>query len=235
MITKLDLEALQAEILNNIDLSNSHLSPEYYYSSIVFCVIDSIFSINSNYNITKKVVERTANKIGVDLHRTPTQSIENYRDSITVSNFLNKIEHLTYDQLAADFFENRQRTSTANGILKAQAVVEFLNVLESFDVERLSDVRKMKGNLLIENKIENIKGQKSCKSLNYFYMLSGDENLIKADRHIIGFVERALNKSVSAEDAEKLLIAVANNLKEKNANITPRVLDHEIWKMMSLK
>ena len=92
------------------------------------------------------------------------------------------------------------------------------------------DLRKFIGNKDFENSIKAVPGQKSGKSLNYFYMLAGDENFIKPDRMIIRFVEQCIGKSVNMDSATSLVIDAFNILLHDFTDITLRMLDHEIWK-----
>ncbi len=74
-------------------------------------------------------------------------------------------------------FQNRQRTSSRNGILKAEAVYQFCRVLHKYSVNYLQDVIKLYGNQEFEKEIKLISGQKSGISLVYFYMLVGEDTL----------------------------------------------------------
>lgn len=222
-------------IKQQIDFDTAYLSNEFYYSSVVFCVVDAIYSINSTYASTKKVIQRVAEKLNVSQYRPFGSRADAYEDIIKINRFLKYIEKYDFEQLASVFFENRQRTSAVNGILKAQAVVEFLRVLKEFGINELSDVRKIDGNLAFEDAIKSIRGQSSGLSLKYFYMLSGDENYIKIDRHLTNFVSDILEKQIDQNEAEQILMNVAEELKKTNPTMTPRQLDHEIWKLMSNK
>ena len=49
-------EMIRKACVERLDLKNASLSEEYYYDSIVFCLIDAIFSINVKYSGVRKVV-----------------------------------------------------------------------------------------------------------------------------------------------------------------------------------
>ena len=66
-------------------------------------------------------------------------------------------------------------------------------------------------------------------------MLTGNDNYIKADRHILNFVKNAVGQAVSAQQAETLISLCVEQLKDKNPDITCRSLDHAIWRYMSAK
>jgi len=217
------------------DYSNLRLGAEYYYNSLVFCIIDSIYSINSVYTSTKNTVIRYCKKKNLNMYREYGSLPDDIMNEYTVKDFIEFSSGKTYEYLAEAVFENRQRTSAKNGILKAQAVVEFAEVLHAFGINRFVDVPKMYDNSTIENKIKSIKGQGSGLSLIYFYMLAGNDDLIKADRHIIRFIFEATGKKVTKSEAEKIITDCVENLNNKHDNINSRLIDYTIWNYMSSK
>jgi hypothetical protein len=97
-------------------------------------------------------------------------------------------------KLVDDIFDNHQRTSTKNGILKAKAVIRFAKVLSKYNVNYFQEIAKnIENNKSFEKNIKHIPGQKSGLSLNYFYMLAGNKNKIKADRMIKRFLAEPIN------------------------------------------
>ncbi len=64
-------------------------------------------------------------------------------------------------------------------------------------------------------------------------MLTGDDNKVKPDRHIINFLEEATGKTLSKIEIEELFKSCVDILRERNPNITCRSLDHAIWGYMS--
>lgn len=60
-------------------------------------------------------------------------------------------------------------------------------------------------------------------------MLAGEDNSIKPDRMIIRFLERVLQRKVKLDEAQTLLQATSKILAEKYPNMTPRLLDYQIW------
>ena len=220
-------------IYNTIDIGDIRLSEGYYYNSIVFCIIDAVYSIGARYASTKKTVERYCLKNGLKMYRRYGSLPIDIKDEHRVEDFLRILEGLTYLEMAEDLFENRQRTSTRNGILKAQAVCEFANILYDNDINSFSDIPKLYDDINIQNQIKSIKGQGSGISLNYFFMLTGDDNKVKPDRHIINFLEEATGKTLSKIEIEELFKSCVDILRERNPNITCRSLDHAIWGYMS--
>jgi hypothetical protein len=62
-------------------------------------------------------------------------------------------------------------------------------------------------------------------------MLAGKDEAVKSDRMIHGFAADALYlPSVSANTARALVLSASQSLKSTFPNLTPRLLDYEIWK-----
>lgn len=222
-------------ITRTLNLSEAKLSRGYYYNSVVLCIIDAVYSIGARYSSTENTVFRYCRKIKIEPFRkygSPTSSIINEH---TVSDFLDIIKGHSYEALAASLFENKQRTSTNNGILKAQAVCEFAEILQANNINSFADVPRMYNNLRIENQIRGIRGQGTGISLNYFYMLSGNDDLIKADRHILRFIYEATGQEVNKQQAEAMLTSCVDKLRVRFPHLTCRLLDHTIWSYMSTK
>ena len=61
-------------------------------------------------------------------------------------------------------------------------------------------------------------------------MLTGVETEIKPDRMVIRFIEDALGRTVKVDDCHPLLVGVCEMLKVEYPELTPRSLDHILWK-----
>ncbi|MDO9527966.1 MAG: hypothetical protein Q7J27_02270, partial [Syntrophales bacterium] len=97
------------------------------------------------------------------------------------------------------------------------------------------------------NDIKTIPGHRSGISLKYFFMLAGSEDLIKPDRWIKKFIEDAftwardegyatiIRNKVNDRESQWLLSGACDELKLKYPRLTPRLLDHEIWKYQRSK
>ncbi len=211
-------------------LETSNQNKEYFYSSLPLCVIDSIFSIGVNYKGVQNVIKNVCEKFIINIERINFKKLPEISEQISVSDFKKLLENQTYDELANNIFKNRQRTSTVNGILKAEAVIHFLDVLIKFQVEYFQDVEKLYDDKDFESEIKQIKGQSSGISLKYFFMLAGNDNLIKPDRMILRFISNILKRKISIDECQPILVQVSNELlKLKFVNMNPKLLDNRIW------
>lgn len=219
---KEDINKVVNHCISALDF-NQPLAEEYDYKNVPFCVIDSVFSIGVRYEGVKNVVNKVKGYLARD-------TFDDDFSQLTTSSYLDIINGLSYDELA-DKIYNKQRTSTTNGILKAEAVSLFLKVLKKHNIEAISDIPSVYNNSGFENEIMNIKGQGTGLSLKYFYMLSGYEDLIKPDRMILRFLSNIINRELSFDSATEILVEVAKEISRvKNRKITAKQLDNIIWK-----
>lgn len=214
-----------------LDLRDVALGDEYEYASLPLCVIDAVFSIGVKYASTKLVPPRWA------AAQTPQWPV--HRKGATkehsISEFLEATERFSCEELAADIFKNNQRTSSKNGILKAQAVQLFASALRKAGIERFADCEQETKLELAEAYVRDVKGQGSGISFDYFRILVGHET-VKADRMVCRFVARAANlEHVAPTLAKRAVIDAAALLKPTFPHLTTRLLDYVIWNYESRK
>lgn len=193
------------------------LGDEFSYTSLALCVVDAVFSIGVKYGAVKNTIRRLVDKFGGT-------------DRLTVNDLLKAYEHYGVDGMANDILENRQRTSTKNGILKADALQRFCQVLANFGVNQFDDVDKVIANTEFEKAIKNIPGQRSGISLVYFYILAGAKDYIKPDRMIQRRLSAILNRKVKERECQGLIFGASLILEKEYPKIRACYLDHLIWK-----
>ena len=132
--------------------------------------------------------------------------------------------------MAKQVYGSRNLTSPRGGILKSQATLLFAKCLKAHSIEFIQDVPRVAQNTKFESDIRAIPGQRSGLSLQYFWMLAGSDDFIKPDRMVLRFLATALDRDVSVLEASPLLRAVCQHLASNYPKLTPRLLDHEIWK-----
>jgi hypothetical protein len=203
------------------DKKNYSLPEEYNYSHLPLCVIDSVFSIGVKYEIVKNTINNFCRHNKIDKFSKS--------DELSTSFFLNLMEQESIKELTENIYKNRQRTSTRSGILKSEAVIKFLKILQKYEVNKLGDVYKIISSKEFEIDIKEIPGQKSGISLTYFFMLAGSDDLIKPDRMIIRFLESISGEILSLTDCQIILAEVSKNLQKNGFDITPKKLDNLIW------
>lgn len=212
-----------------LSLSDTKLGSEYFYQSISLCIIDAVYSIGVQYNQVQRVVDRYCTYFNLQKSREDEDSLPPQNAQESASDLWKKIHHMGIETFTSEIFCNRQRTSTNNGILKAEAIYRFAAVLRKYGIDYLQDVPTVVQNADLENDIKHIPGQKSGISLRYFFMLSGSENFIKPDRMIQRFLEGVLQKQVELRESQHLLSRAVEELRFEYPNLTPRLLDNLIW------
>jgi hypothetical protein len=209
----------------NLDLINIEAPEEYGYSCLPLCVIDAIFSIGVNYKATENTVQRFCSFYQINRKRE-FDAVE----PMSISTFiLINAEH-TPEWMARNVYKNLQRTSTRNGILKADAVGWFAEVLLKLGVNNFADIDKILGNKLFETAITAIPGQKSGVSLKYFFMLAGIDTYIKPDRMVKRFLQNIIGKVPDDDECLYLISGAVEILLKDYPNLSPRTLDNLIWK-----
>jgi len=211
---------------NNLDM-NITLGREYFYQSITSCILDAVFSIGISYEQTKKVVERYNQNFNLKEYRDSNDySPISEQDSIL--DFLKRNEKIGFEKMATEVYKNRCRTSThAKSILKSEAAYLFAKTLNKFGINFLQDIKGQ--NEQLEKEIRQIPGQTTGISLDYFYMLAGDENFVKFDRMMMRFMMDAIGEIPNKYETKELINKAVEILKNKYPNLTSRLLDHQIW------
>lgn len=207
-----------------------------YFSSVPFCAMNAIFSINTKYEAVLNALNRFCNHFDLTLAHNVKGEIPPVKKQKSVSEIYKLINEIDANVLAKDIFQNRQRTSTTNGILKAEACVRFLKILKDFGVEFYQDIPKLIDNETFEDCIKRIPGQNSGTSLKYFFMLTGSKDQIKPDRMVLGFIKDATGLTLSATDALALVRQTVEDLKSKGYNhLSARHLDNLIWNFQRIQ
>jgi hypothetical protein len=210
-----------------LDLTTARPSPTRY-ASVPLCVLDAVFSLNARYQATRRVPERYCRHFGLPLWR-PRAEVPPAGQQHTVSDFLANLEHGGAEAFAVEVLRNRQRTSTRNGILKAEAAGRFARALADHGVQELQDVGAAATNGRLEAAVQAVPGQGSGISLTYFFMLAGSDDLVKPDRMLGRFLRRSLGRRVGPEETQELLAAATAQLRLRYPQLTPGLLDQAIW------
>jgi hypothetical protein len=121
-----DLKEKVAQIASlceqEFDLQDARLGDEYFYQSLPLCVIDAVYSIGVKYGGVRNVVKRYCDHFGLQEFRNVRGQVPSPNDQEPLSALVEKMSTLGIERFTAEIFKNRQRTSSRNGILKAEAV-----------------------------------------------------------------------------------------------------------------
>ena len=182
-----------------------------FYKSLPICILDAVFSIGVRYTSVVNVVNSYIGTFDLTISRTQADATEH-----TIRNFLANVAK--YD------------TSSRSGILKAEACREIALVCQKHGINTLRDFNDYTDKTTLDKDIKSVRGQRSGIMLKYLYMLTGDENRVKPDRHIVRFIKETCTlQKLTDDDAQAIMVRTVEMLKPEYPNITVRFLDSLIW------
>lgn len=229
LLEQTELKQLTQYCARHLDLANATFADEYRYASLPLCVIDAVWSIGVRYGGVENVITRFCEVLNISRVRPDSETLPPTEQQFSISDFIRLYEEQDLEHIVNTLYDNRQRTSSKNGILKAEAVYRFAMVLQQFNVNYLQDVGKILGNAAFEAAIKQIPGQRSGISLNYFYMLIGSREHVKPNRQISRFITAAIGRVPSVDEMPSMLMGACEQLKADYPHLNPRLLDHMIW------
>lgn len=212
-------------------LKFAELSPSYYYQSLPFCVVDAGFSIGTRYRQVENLVTHLSRVAGWKTFRPRGTDFPAREDQNTISDLLKLFEKRNAPE--EWLFNNRcyaNPSSTSNPVRKAELVKRFAAVLKEAKIETFQDLKSCRDKEALSERLCQLPALSSGIVVRYFFMLAGDEGQVKPDRWILSFIKDCTGESPGADEAAELIQGACSILVKKYPNLTPRLLDHEIWK-----
>ncbi|GAB3360175.1 hypothetical protein [Amycolatopsis echigonensis] len=197
------------------------------------CVLDAVFSINAHYNNVVNVYNAYADYVSLPDRLLPAadaHTVIGADREQSVAELAKLGRELGGERLAADVLVNRSLTSMRGDIRKADAAVQYAQILADSGLQRIDDVAAAPTDTSIVDPVEarlaQVPGHGQGTRLSYLWMLAGDDNRIKPDRMIRRWPTRhlRLDTLVSVAEARDLLAALASRL-----GCTQWELDHAVW------
>ena len=222
-----EAEVVSQYCRHKLDLGGSVKPEEPNYASLPLCIVDTVYSIGALYSSTDRTVKQFCEYAHIP--RLTEKSCSDAENQYSVRDMLDLYRCLGVQNMAERVFQNCQRTSSRNGILKAEAVLRFCQVLDELGASTLRDSSKIIGNDLFEARIKVISGHNSGISTRYLYILLGSQDYVKPDRMVMRFLESATGKHYSADECQRVLVQVSQLLVTEYPGLTPSRLDHLIW------
>lgn len=221
-------EVIAEYCIQHLDIENRALSVSYHYNGVVLCAIDTIYSIGVKYKNVLNVIDRFCKANNIENRHTIGHSKNVKLIAFTPKDFLAKYGSWSPEKLASELFQNKQRTSTRNGILKSDALLRVITLLDKYGIQDRKDFTKLNDNF--KKEFKTIPGQSSGISLRYFHMLMGDDDMVKPDRMIMRFIENVIERTPGVSEAESLLRDACSLINKKlGIQMTLKELDHLIW------
>ena len=205
---------------------------ETFYKSLPICIIDAVFSIGVKYQSVEK-----AEKTFIEYFNLNISKKHPIVNEYTINDFIRDMNTFaSFADAAVIGFNNRQRTSSVNGILKAEACYRVAEVFKKHNINTLEDFNKYTNKPLLDADILKVRGQSSGIMLKYLYMLAGNANEVKPDRHMVNFMKKVFpHLTMSPKDhpeIKKIITETVLRLKPKYPQLTERFLDVLIWDHM---
>lgn len=103
-----------------------------FYKSLPICILDAVFSIGVRYTSVVNVVNCYMATFDLTISRTQTDETEH-----TIRDFLTNVaKYDTVEDFSKNVLHNMQRTSSRNGILKAEACREVALVCQKHGINK---------------------------------------------------------------------------------------------------
>jgi len=231
-LTSVPPVARLANYIEQTELKIPKLADEYRYASLPLCVVDAVFSIGVRYTSTQKVVSNLCEYAGWTRFFASREA--RGAGEYGIGDLNSMFDKFGAEGMAESIFQNRQRTSSRSGILKAEAVLLYCRTLIKAGINDFPDL-DVERREYAEAIILGLPGQSSGIAFDYFMMLAGDDNLIKPDRMVQRYVAHALDlDSVPQPRQAAILVRLAaKELRTRGQLWTPLSLDNAIWRHQS--
>jgi len=231
-LTSVPPVARLANYIEQTELKIPKLADEYRHASLPLCVVDAVFSIGVRYTSTQKVVSNLCEYAGWTRFFASREA--RGAGEYGIGDLNSMFDKFGAEGMAESVFQNRQRTSSRSGILKAEAVLLYCRTLIKAGINDFPDL-DVERREYAEAIILGLPGQSSGIAFDYFMMLAGDDNLIKPDRMVQRYVAHALDlDSVPQPRQAAILVRLAaKELRTRGQLWTPLSLDNAIWRHQS--
>ena len=210
-----------------------------YYSCLPLCAFDAVFSIRANFeHCVSPLIDHVCAALNLNRAAADPNEIPG-AEQTTVSAFVRLLQAnygliegagtVSNGALLATGIDNHQRTSTRGGILKADAFLRYLDVFRQFNIETFQDLNgTAETRFAIDQALRQIPGQNVA--VDYFFMLAGENDMVKVDTHLRRYVQTAVETDLSNERIVQLFQEAAAHYRAHGfPTMTPRHLDHIVW------
>ena len=186
------------------------------YKSMSVCIIDCVYSLRTNYNVTADVVKRYAEEY-------MNGDIEAGGNNVT--DLINNITQCGPGAFAETILKNKQKSG---GVLKSEVCLQLAKRLKKVSIETIDDFRQFSDPELLEDVIRSVKGI-GVAATHYLFMLTGDPNRCKPDIHVHECIRDACGKDICDSDCQELFSDSVAVLQKDYPDLTIAKLDGIIW------
>lgn len=227
----INIKVLAEKCKKELPLENSNKTTLGFYKSLPICILDAVFSIGIKYAIVVNV-----EKNYMEYYQLKIERQEPIKNEHTINDFIFNIEQFNeIEKFTNEVLKNKNRTSSNNGILKADACYQIAKIMQKRNINTLNDFKNYTDKQGLNKEILQVKGQGSGIMLKYLYMLTGDESLVKPDRWIERYIQEVFPEVKNQQDIQETMQKTVNYLKPEYPNLTVGKLDGMIWKYQTTK
>lgn len=187
------------------------------FKSLPACIIDCVYSLYAKYEPTTIPINLRFEKHYLNGDR--------YTTELTISAFIEKMEREGLDYFRDEVVQNHQ---ILGGVPKEEIVLKIAQYLQYLNVETVEDFRNYKYIEILQAVLLSIKGFGEA-GVSYLFMLAGDQNRCKPDRHVHHAIKDASGYEVSNEECQEIFSEATAILKQKYPFLTVSKLDGLIW------
>jgi hypothetical protein len=203
------------------------------WTHLPVCVLDAVFSINARYGGVIAVCDRYAEHQRLAPHVLPAAkayTVIGTGDEQPIDALATLGRDLGPTRFSSEVLNNRSRTSTRGGVLKAEAATRYAEILAAAGVHTLGDVAALLHEVdrlgVVEQELRTVPGNGANDvRLGYLWMVAGDDQHVKPDRMVLRWLSKQLRRAIDVAIARRLLADTADAL-----GCTPWELDHAIWR-----
>ena len=192
----------------------------YYYKSLSVCLIDSIYSLMSQYTVCEKIVARYVDKF---MNGDKSKEGDNLKDLIAnMDNAGGPVE------FAKNVLESTKKAGNT-GLFRSEVVYNLAKQLLDMGINSIDDFRNYEDELALSTAMQSIKGV-GAQASNYLFMLAGSTDRVKKDVHIDQFLNDLFpGQKFSNDECLALFKETVAELNKKHPEITVRSLDGMVW------
>ena len=221
-----------------LELESAELSASYFYQSLPFAVVDSIFSIGVRYGQVQNTIIHMGKELGWKIFRDDESTLPRPDDQKSMDDFHHE---LIFKYNAAIFYNKgflNPRAREADRVQKAEAVRRITEIFVKNGIQYFQDFISHPESEELEEEIHAaIPPIRSGVTYSYLRMLAGDEFAVKPDRMTLRFLSDISKGNTKPKEAISIIKSASRDLRklENFRHVTPRFLNHQIWVWQSLK
>ena len=206
-----------------------------YYSCLPLCAVDAVFKAGARQNGSTRAIERFCKVFGIPCLAKDPGKVPSKEGQLTVRQVLEMVGRLSLKELA-DKISTSGKSSSKVGVLKTEAFLKWLDILELYEVQIYQDFHASFKDSDLEQTLRSILDSRADSQVDYFYILAGKTTEVRVDKIITAFACEALDeKKVSATTIKALFKEAIKVLAPDHPGLTVRWLEHIVWEYQKSK